>query len=522
MGDVLNGFLTRPVTRQQCREKILRGLDALHAMLRDGSFDNRTGMSGMELELNLVAADGQPAFVNGQVLAQVGGGQLCAELGRFNVELNLPPLSLVGAAWGGMEELLVRELRTINSAAARCGAQVATIGIMPTLMTEHLNGRWMSDAARYAALNESILAARGEDLLIDISGVERLSMYSESVGPEAACTSSQLHLQVAPEDFAAYWNAAQLFAAPQVALAANSPWLFGRQLWQETRIELFKQATDTRPQELRNQGVRPRVFFGERWISSSYDLFEENSQFFPALLSRITTQDPLRALADGVVPHLAELCLHNGTIYRWNRPVYDSSGSAPHLRIENRVLAAGPSVTDIVADALFYYGVVRSLATDPDPLWQHVSFQTATQNFLVGARQGMGAQLYWPGVAEVSVQELVLRELLPRAYAGLESWGVPGDVAHKYLSVIEGRAKCRQNGATWQCAVVSELTRQGVPRVQALTEMFVRYQKLMATNRPVHTWPVAEPRSVILPRQKSSGCDVVVTRTDRTAHRTTS
>src|SRR6185312_1004801 len=201
------------------------------------------------------------------------------------------------------------------------GSTLAMIGILPTLRHEHFDQKWLTNKARYATLNDQIFAARGERTVLAMEGAplpgqqpERLRSYAESILPEAACTSVQLHLQVAPEDFAAHWNAAQCLAGPQVALAANSPFLAGRALWHETRIPLFEQATDTRPQELKNQGVRPRVWFGERWITSIFDLFEENSRYFPALLPVCSEEDPKAALARGDTPSLSELRMHNGTV----------------------------------------------------------------------------------------------------------------------------------------------------------------------------------------------------------------
>ena len=200
----------------------------------------------------------------------------------------------------------------------------------------------VSENPRYSLLDQQIFAARGEDLEIVIDGIERLQMISDTIMPEAACTSTQVHLQVSPDDFAGYWNAAQAIAGIQVAVGANSPYLFGRELVAESRIPLFEQSTDTRSDELKTQGVRPRVWFGERWITSIFDLFEENSRYFPALLPISTDEDPVEVLDAGGVPKLDELRLHNGTVYRWNRPVYDVSDGTPHLRVENRVLPAGP------------------------------------------------------------------------------------------------------------------------------------------------------------------------------------
>jgi hypothetical protein len=302
----------------------------------------------------------------------------------------------------------------------------------------------------------------------------------------------QLHLQVSPADFARNWNAAQVLAGPQLALGANSPYFFGHQLWAETRIELFAQATDTRPDELKTQGVRPRVWFGERWITSIFDLFEENVRYFPTLLPEISDEDPVAELAAGRTPKLSELRLHNGTVYRWNRPVYDvvgtDHGGRPHLRVENRVLPAGPTVVDMLANSAFYYGLLRALADDDRPIWTKLSFAAAEHNFLAAAQYGMDARLYWPGLGEVTPDELVLRQLLPMAEEGLRRWGVAVEVRDRFLGVIEGRAKTGRNGSAWQVATVHALQERGLARPAALAEMLRLYCQHMHSNEPVHTW----------------------------------
>ena len=309
------------------------------------------------------------------------------------------------------------------------------IGILPTLREEHLTHEAISTNPRYALLDEQMLLARGEDLHLDIRGIEDLDVYADSIAPEAACTSLQFHLQVSPDEFSSYWNAAQCLASVQVAVGANSPYFLGRELWRESRIAVFTQATDTRPAELKAQGVRPRVWFGERWTTSVFDLFEENIRYFPAILPVIDDEDPLQVLEDGGTPSLHELRLHNGTVWRWNRPVYDVVDSTPHLRVENRVLPAGPTVVDMLANGAFYYGAVRMLATQERPLWSQMAFATAEENFSEAARLGIDAQVYWPGHGELPASELVLRHLLPLAHQGLQEWGVADEVRERLLGV---------------------------------------------------------------------------------------
>jgi hypothetical protein len=316
-------------------------------------------------------------------------------------------------------------------------------------------------------------------------------MTADSIVPEAACTSTQLHLQVSPDQFADYWNAAQTIAGVQVAVGANSPFLLGKELWRETRIALFQQSTDTRGDELKEQGVRPRVWFGERWITSIFDLFEENVRYFPALLPICDPEDPLQVLDRGDTPSLAELRLHNGTVYRWNRPVYDVVRDKPHLRVENRTLPAGPTVVDTMANGAFYYGLVRMLADSERPLWSQMSFSAAEENFLAGARLGIDAQMYWPGLGTVPAAELVLRRLLPMAYEGLDRWGVDPAERDRLLGVIEQRCLTGVNGATWQTrAFHRHYDHSHLDRVEALRLMLRTYRDLMHSNEPVHSWPV--------------------------------
>jgi hypothetical protein len=346
----------------------------------------------------------------------------------------------------------------------------------------------MSENPRYRLLDEQMFAARGEEMQIAIEGPERLLAHVDTIMPEAACTSVQFHLQVSPEAFGSYWNAAQAVAGVQVAVGANSPFLFGRELWRETRIPLFEQVTDTRPEELKEQGVRPRVWFGERWITSVFDLFEENLRYFPALLPLRGDEDPAAALDRGAAPRLAELTLHNGTVYRWNRPVYAVTDGRPHLRVENRVLPSGPTVVDVVANAAFYYGVVRALAEAERPIWTRMSFSAAAENLVSAARNGIDARVYWPGMGQLPVTELVLRRLLPLAWEGLSQWGVDLSDAERLLGIIEQRCLTGRTGATWQSQTVHDL---GGPadRRGALQRMTQGYIDRMTTNEPVHCWP---------------------------------
>ena len=486
MGEEVDAQEFSRADRTRHREKVRRCLDVFARMLREERFDTDDPMTGLEVELNLVDDLGDPALKNAQALEKIADPGFVTELGQFNIEINVPPAKLREGGLSTFEETLRTSLNTAEEKSAEVGAHMVMIGILPTLAEGHLALDSLSANPRYRLLSEQIMSARGEDISISIAGPERLVTTADSIVPEAACTSTQFHVQTSPDQFAAYWNASQIIAAIQLAVGANSPYLLGKELWRETRIPLFEQATDTRSEELKAQGVRPRVWFGERWITSVFDLFEENVRYFPALLPITDEEDPLEVLEAGRTPELSELRLHNGTIYRWNRPVYDIAGGIPHLRVENRVLSAGPTVADLVANAAFYFGLSRALAESERPLWSQMSFSAAEENFQVAAEHGIDAQVYWPGIGQVRVTELVLRRLLPMAHQGLEAWGVPAEERDRLLGIIEQRCLLGTNGAEWFVKRMHD--RADLDRYDALRATLLEYRQGMHSNEPVHTW----------------------------------
>ncbi|MFF2026364.1 glutamate-cysteine ligase family protein [Streptomyces sp. NPDC058171] len=491
--------------RQRYREKLRQCLAGLGRLLAEERFDRPKNLMGLEIELNLAGPDGLPRMMNAEVLERIASQDFQTELAMFNLEVNIAPHRLGGRVLDQLAEEVRTGLAYAHRKANEVDAGIVMIGILPTLAQHDLVPANLSAADRYTLLNEQIVAARGESFQLDIEGVERLTCTSDSIAPEAACTSVQLHLQVTPARFAGVWNAAQAVAGVQIALGANSPFLFGRELWRESRPPLFQQSTDTRPPEVAAQGVRPRTWFGERWIDSAYDLFEENLRFFPPLLPICDEEDPLKVLDDGGVPSLAELVLHNGTVYRWNRPVYDTVDGVPHLRVENRVLPAGPTVIDVMANTAFYYGIVRALAENPVPVWSRLPFEAAARNFDDACRHGIDAELQWPRpgrhgtVRRIPAVTLVLEELLPLAAGGLDAWGVEPADRDRYLGVIEERCRQRVNGASWQTTTFHRARESGLDRHAALAATTRRYCELMHAGQPVHTWPVGLPQPALPP-----------------------
>jgi hypothetical protein len=477
--------------RQRYREKVERCIDALRRMLDEELFETGRDRVGLELEIYLVDRSGTPMMVNDDVLSAMESEDFQTELGQFNIEFNLRPHELEGKVLTELHEELKTSLDHAIQTAQSLDARIVIVGILPTLQDLHVTRENLSRNPRYHLLNEEILAARGEQLRITIEGSERLAVGANSIMMESASTSMQLHLQVDPDDFARYWNAAQAISAPQLAVGCNSPFFLGKELWRETRIALFEQSIDTRPRELQEQGVRPRVWFGERWVDGPLDLFDETVRYFPPLLPILDDEDPLEVLEGGGVPSLPELALLNGTVYRWNRPVYGPGEERPNLRVENRVLPAGPTVVDAIANAAFYYGLVHAIADQEPPVRERLSFSAATENFFAAAKDGIDTQLHWPELGIVAATDLVLEHLLPLAAEGLDRWNVDAGDRDTYLGIIEERCRRHRTGATWQARTFRKLYEDGgLEREEALLEMTRLYISNMRTNEPVHTWPL--------------------------------
>ena len=478
--------------RTRYRRELRRNLDLFETFLDTAEFVDE-GTVGVELEMNLAEHDSMaPALIADTLLEDLDDEQYVHEIGRFNLEANLPVSHPDGTGLRELETALEAAMARADDAARARGARVIPVGHLPTISEDlFADEAWRAPGARYEALESSVMEARGEEITLRIEGEGRgVDTTFDSIAPESACTSMQLHLQVPPEQFAAAWNAAQAIAGPQVALAANSPFLLGRRLWHETRIPTFVQALDTRPPEYAAQGVRPRVWFGERWITSMFDLFEENVRLFPALIpeSREMAEEPL--LTEGRSPRLHELMLHNGTVWRWNRPIYDPGTDLPHLRLENRLLPAGPTAADMAANAAFFYGIVRSLVHERRPLWSRMSFEQADESFQQCARWGLEARVRWPKVGRVRVADLLQQHLIPQAMQGLRELGADEAVIARYEGILTERARTGRNGARWQIDTVTSLELRGGSREEALAEMTRRYRAGVDSGDPVHAWQV--------------------------------
>ena len=475
------------------QQRLTQCLTTLERLLARPGFGVGPVTLGAELELFLVDPAARPLLLNQAVRAATGDRRVTLELDRFNLELNATPTPMAGRPFTALGEELRWLLDRVAHAAAQQGGRVALVGILPTLRLADLHPGVMTDLARYRALNRGLRRLHQDPFRIRIAGADPLEMASDDVALEGANTSFQVHLRVDPAAFTRTYNAVQLATAPVLAVAGNSPTLLGHRLWEETRIALCKQSIDDR--DGRGLRRRPaRVAFGTGWLREGpLALFAEAVRLHQPLLPVLGDQNPLAAGELGQAPPLAELRLHQGTVWRWNRPVYDPALGG-HLRIELRALPAGPTVTDMLANAAFLVGLSRWLASQDERWTYRLSFERAEDGFYRAAQHGLAAELTWPFGGNGRLRTLpaakLIAELLPAAWHGLVDGGVAAEEAGQLLGVIAARVRSGQTGAAWQRRVLAGLEPR-LGRERALVVMLERYLELAATDQPVHTWPTS-------------------------------
>ena len=169
--------------RLRYREKLRRCLDVFGRMLNESKFDFERPLTGTEIEFNLVDGRQDPAMRNEEVLAAIADEVFQAEMGQFNIEMNVRPTTLAGTAAAELETELRAGLNAAEERAREIGAHIVMIGTLPTLEPEHVTAAAISSHPRYALINEQIFAARGEDLHIEIDGPERMDMHADTIAP---------------------------------------------------------------------------------------------------------------------------------------------------------------------------------------------------------------------------------------------------------------------------------------------------------------------------------------------------
>ncbi len=472
-------------------QDLLKDVRAFEKMLDEDLFESGVRRIGAEQELFLVDQHWRPAPIATGVLEAVDDPRVTTELARFNLEFNLDPLVFGGSCLRDMEWQIGELLGKVRDAARSCGGDVVMTGILPTLQKSDLGLGNMTPNPRYHALNEAMTRLKGGAYEFFLTGLDELHLHHDSIMVEACNASFQVHFQVAANEFARMYNAAQAAAGPVLAAAVNSPMLFGKRLWRETRVGLFQQSIDTRRTTPHLREQTPRVSFGRQWVqSSALEIFKEDIARFRTLLSTESDDDPFEEIESGRAPSLKALRLHNSTVYRWNRVCYGIVEGKPHLRIENRILPSGPTPRDEVANAAFWFGLVSGILERYGDISEHMIFDNAHNNFFAAAQHGLEAQLAWTGDVMAPADRLILDELLPLAREGLVAPGLDTENIDLYLGTIEERVASRRTGAQWLLESIADLPSEA-PLTERLSAVTAATAARQQNGSPVHTWAPA-------------------------------
>ena len=492
MGEQKVNLLSKKRDKQRFVKSLLEDLEALEYMMNHDWFESDIVRIGAEQEMVLV--DGKtlkPAPIAMEALELLKQHEWCeTELAKFNLEINLDPQEFTGHCLSNLETEIRTKLNTINEAVKSLDSRILLTGILPSLRKYDLDIKNLTPKKRYKALMDAI-AAQNQHRFHELRllGVDELIVKHNTPFIEACNTSFQVHLQVAPQHFVQLYNISQAITAPILAISANSPILFGRRLWHETRIALFQQSLDTRASLEHMRERHPRVSFGSNWLDNSIlDIYREDVSRFRALIFGDEHESSLDKIRSGKTPKLKSLQIHNSTVYRWNRPCYGiSDNGKPHLRIENRIFAAGPSVNDEMANAALWLGAMKGYQTEIADIRNHIGFVDVKDNFHKAARYGIDSTFSWMRDSKVSATDLVINEIIPMARQGLNAMAVASEDIDKYLGIVEERARKKTTGARWMLRTYTSLLDQA-PRDEAITALTASILANQSQSKPVHHW----------------------------------
>ncbi len=481
-------------SRKQMNEftrRLLKDIHALERMINEDWFNHSPIHIGAEQEYCIVDSHFKPAPKSMELLGLLSE-DFTTELALFNIENNLPPLEFKGNCLAQMEKNLNISLRELRKVGDQFGVDFALAGILPTIRKSDLDMNNLTPIDRYQALFRAISKVRGKSYEMKITGLDELNIKIESAMLESCNTSFQVHYQVSPDDFVCKYNIAQVLAAPVLAISCNSPILFGKRLWSETRIALFQQSIDTRVTGEHIRDRSPRVTFGNDWLEDSIvEMYKEDVARFRVMMMADFKSDVMELLDQGITPQLKALSIHNSTVYRWNRPCYGvSPNGKPHLRIENRIFPSGPTFVDQMANAAFWFGLMSAFDKEYKDVTQHIEFDHAKDNFFSAARDGLNTDFTWCGGKKIAVRELIRDELLPIAEKGLKSNHIDEKDIKRYLGIIRARTENGQTGTQWMinshAKMIKNTTREEI--AVALTSCMLKNQK---NGIPVHQWELA-------------------------------
>ena len=470
MGDEVSKDHFNPEDYRLFQQKLDEETEFVRALFAEKRFDNATRKMGYELELCLVDSDGLPAPFNQQILEKANNPLFTYELAKYNLEINGNAFDLSPAVFDDIQHDLSVLYAQVQQSAAAFGVDAGMFGVLPSLKSEHMDGdRYMSNLFRYQLLDQRVMEMRQRPVHLELHGEDYLALEKNGVMLEALSTSLQTHWQIPFDEAVDSYHAALWASMVMLAVSANSPLVFGKHCWQESRIAIFKQAVDTRnPQEIRD-AVIPRVHFGKGYITSWLELFEDNDYYSPILPET----------RDTAVEQLHHFNFHNGTIWRWVRPILGCVDGEYHLRLELRVTPSGPTEIDTMANMVFFIGLIEGLKQSPEKL-THIPFEVLSQDFYTVAREGLQARVNWCHGEMDSIASIILESALPIAAEGLRQLGI--ESPEQWLDIIEARVSSGQTGANWilqYCKENSDLA--------ALVRDYLHNAR---QNNPVHSWPV--------------------------------
>lgn len=473
---------------QVFEKHLLKDIRALERMLDEGWFDDKTLRIGAEQEFCIIDKNFRPAPKNQEILDRLDNPNFTTEFSKYNAEINLTPREFRGKCLSDMQREIDEHLSLFESEAEKLGAQIILCGILPTVRKFDISMENLTPLERYRALCKAINKLRGNVYELKIRGIDELIMKHDSPLLEACNTGFQVHLQIEAREFVKMYNIAQAIAAPVLAACVNSPLLFGKRLWMETRIAIFQQSVDTRNTSDHLREFSPRVTFGNAWLKDSVlEIYKEDIIRYRILLSTELTEDVMKKLDSKEIPLLEALTVHNSTIYRWNRPCYGISDGKAHLRIENRILPAGPTTSDEMANAAFWLGLMNGFKDEIKDVTELMDFDIAKSNFANAAQHGLDTKLTWFKGKKMSANKLVLRELLPIAKKGLKKAKIDSSDIDHYLGIIKDRVKSKITGAQWILNSYDKLIKETTieETMTIITAGIVKNQK---KNLPVSKW----------------------------------
>ena len=478
---------------QRFMKYVLKDLRALDRMLKeDDWFETNPIRIGAEQELCLVDQQAKAWPRSMEILDKLKSREaegFTTEFARFNLEINLEPLEFTENCLSQMEQNLQHQVDEVRSVTEEMGGEILLTGILPTLRKMDMDLKNMTPLQRYRALSKAIIKQRSENFDLRIQGMDELLMKMDSPLLEACNTAYQVHLQVKPQEFVTKYNIAQLISGPVLSGSVGSPILFGKRLWNETRIALFQQSVDTRTVGEHLRESSPRVTFGNEWVQESIlEIFREDTARYRMMLSSEVEEDVEQLLDEGTPPALHALQVHNGTIYRWNRPCYGITGGKAHLRIENRVLPSGPTVTDEIANSAFWLGLMNKMDDYYPDVTEKMDFDDVRLNFVAASKMGLDTKLRWFGEQRINAVDLITEELLPIAKEGLRDAGIDGSDITSYLDIINSRVSSGQTASYWILNNYARLMKENESKEHTLATITTAMIKNQKKGEPVHKW----------------------------------